>query len=67
MPILKSGLTRRRAMTAASGIAAASALPNTVDREGKFAGVFPPSTLPDRIAQVLKPMIGVFLSAGASG
>lgn len=29
-----------------------------MDREGKFAGVFPPSTSPDRIAQVLKPMVG---------
>ena len=29
-----------------------------VDREGKFAGVFPPATSPDRIAQVLKPMVG---------
>ena len=28
-----------------------------MDRDGKFAGVFPPSTSPDRIAQVLKPMV----------
>lgn len=29
-----------------------------MDREGKFAGVFPPSTSPDRIVAVLKPMVG---------
>lgn len=28
-----------------------------MDRDGKFAGVFPPSTSPDRIAQILKPMM----------
>lgn len=29
-----------------------------MDREGKFIGVFPPSTSPDRIAAVLKPLVG---------
>lgn len=28
-----------------------------VDRDGKFAGVFPPSTSPDRTATVLKPLL----------
>ena len=29
-----------------------------MDRDGKFGGVFPPSTSPDRIAHVLKPLVG---------
>lgn len=29
-----------------------------MDRAGKFIGVFPPATAPERIAQVLKPLVG---------
>jgi protein SCO1/2 len=29
-----------------------------MDRDGRFIGVFPPSTPPERIARVLKPLVG---------